>query len=101
MSAKSDLIETCSKQLTAVGVAKIDEALLDEIISGFGPSAFNSDAQLVALTDVDEVERLMNSKVNEKFGVTIDAEAIEWLKEKFTGQNRRLRVNVYYLLKTK
>jgi hypothetical protein len=101
MSAKSDLIETCAKQLTAIGVDKVNESLLDEIITSFGPSAFKPDAQLVAFSDETEVERLMNSKANEKQGVVIDKDAVEFLKEKFTGQNRRLRVNVYYLLRTR
>jgi hypothetical protein len=101
MSAKSDLMESCKKQLTAIGIAKVNEALLDEIITSFGPSAFKPDAQLVAFSDTTEVERLMASKVNEKLGVKMDKAAIDYLKEKFTGQNRRFRVNAYYLLKSK
>jgi hypothetical protein len=101
MSAKSDLMDACKKQLTTIGVKTINDTLLDSIITGFGPSAFKPDAQLVALGDETEVERLMASKVNEKLGVKIDAAAIVWLKEKFAGQTRRYRVNLYYLLKTK
>jgi hypothetical protein len=101
MSAKSELIETCAKQLTAIGVTKVDEAKLDHIITSFGPGAFNKDSQLVALSDEDEVNTLMNSKFNEKMNVKIDAAAIEWLKEKFAGQNRRYRTNVYYMLMTR
>jgi hypothetical protein len=98
MSATSDLIETCSKQLTAIGVTKIDEAKLELIIKTSGPGAFNKDAQLVALSDEEEVKTLMESSTTEKLGLKIDAAAIDWLKEKFAGQNRRYRTNVYYML---
>jgi hypothetical protein len=101
MSAKADLIDACKKQLMAIGESKVNETMLDEIITSFGPSAFKPDAQLVAFSDEEEVERLMNSAVNAKMGVKIDKPAVEWLKEKFAGQNRRMRVNVYYLLKNK
>jgi hypothetical protein len=101
MSAKADLIEACAKQLSAIGESSVNEKMLDEIITSFGPSAFKPDAQLVALSDDEEVERLMNSAVNDKMGVKIDKAAVDWLKEKFAGQNRRYRVNVYYLLKNK
>jgi hypothetical protein len=101
MSAKQDLIDACVKQLNAIGVSSVNDSVLEEIIKGFGPSAFNKDAQLVALSDDEEVERLKKSISNAKFGVVIDDAAIAYIKEKMTGQNRRYRVVVYYLLKTK
>jgi mevalonate kinase len=98
MSAKIELIEACKTQLEKIGVSSVNEESLENIIEAFGPSAYNEDAQLIAFSDEEEVERFMNSNVNEKLGLTVDTKAVEYLKESFSGINQRLRVVAYYLL---
>jgi hypothetical protein len=96
-----ELIQSCTEQLNKIGVSNVNTDLLENIIGAFGPSAFNEDAQLVAFSDEEEVERFLKSNVNAKLGLSIDMSDVAWLKEQFSGVNQRLRVVAYYLLKTR
>lgn len=100
MSAKMELLEKCKEQLMNFGESA-NEALLENIIEAFGPSAFNEDAQLIAFSDEEEVERFKNSNVNGKLGVMVDDEAVDFLKSKMGPVNHKLRIVAYYLLMTR
>lgn len=104
MSKRDDLIEKYAQDLKEkVGVTP-DMELLKKVTIGCGPSIYDADAETIAASDKEEIERVKNNYLIKKLGLPDGPElmtAINQVIEKYGQSNRnKYRVVVYYLLCT-
>ena len=100
MTTKEEMMEKYQEQLTELGET-IDQELLDWCFDRVGPANYNTDGQLVACSDEDERKRVYSGFVGDELEETNEEkgmEAISAVCEKMSGQNRKYRTVVYYLL---
>jgi len=92
---------TAMSQLTAAGVEKIDEALVDTLVKRMASMIDNRDATLVATSDESELETVRKNFVVKKLEIT-DKEkgmaAIKVVGEKMKSERNKNRAAFYYLV---
>lgn len=79
----------------------VDEDAVAKIVRHLGIALRNRDSSLVAGTDPKELERVRESWLKKKLGLSGDAQldaAIASVMERMKGDNSKGRVTVYYLL---
>lgn len=101
MSSFEEVIDSCKKQMSDIGV-ECDEALLTAIARSLGPSIYNKDSGTVATGDSGEMktvrENFLAKKLGCEDGAAVDA-AIEAATAKIGSSNsHKLRPVYYYLL---
>ena len=81
---------------------RVNEELLTKVAKGLGPSLYKADAEKVAFSNKEEMDRLKKNFLGKKLEVTDEAKidkALEEIKEKFGSSNRnKYRALTYYLL---
>ncbi|MFN0264265.1 DUF2853 family protein [Tepidamorphus sp. 3E244] len=78
-----------------------DEAAVDKIVKHLGIALRNRDSALVSASDPKELERVRESWLKKKLGLSGDAEldaAIQTVVGKMKGDRSKERVTVYYML---
>jgi len=99
LQEKIDLYKSKMKEIEP----KFDEALLEKITKGLGPSIYNKDAETISCSQKSELERVRENFLKKKLGLNesddkLDA-AIEEVCEKMGKSNRnKYRAIFYYLL---
>lgn len=96
MADNSKYIEDIKKYTSSV-----DEDAVGKIVKHLGIALRNRDSSLVAGTDPKELERVRESWLKKKLGLSGDAQldaAIAAVMEKMKGDRSKGRVTVYYLL---
>lgn len=101
MSKFDEVMDACKAQLEKVGI-KFDEELLKKIAKSLGPSIYNKDSSLVAISQPAEMEALKKNFLFGKLGMA-DEKAVDEVVEKvidMIGRSNRqkLRPVFYYLL---
>lgn len=104
MSKRDELIAKYAADLKdKVGITP-DMDLLTKVTIGCGPSIYNADAETVSGSDKAELERVKDSYLVKKLGLTDGPElmeAIDAVIEKYGRSNRnKYRPVVYYMLAT-
>ncbi len=99
MSKFEECIETYKAEFKKIGVS-YDEDLLRKVAKACGPSIYNADASKVSSSDQAELDRVKDSFIANKLGVTSGAdEAIAKVVETFGSSNRnKYRAMFYYML---
>lgn len=101
MSQFTDLMELYKAEMVKLDMP-FDEALLEKVAKGLGPSIYNVDSSLVASSDKEELQRVNDNYLIKKLGLPqapANAEAISEVVAKFGSGNRnKYRVIFYYLL---
>ncbi len=109
MASKFDeVFESCEKQLTETATERkvaVDVDLLKKIAKGLGPSIYNKDSLLVAVSQKDEMDGIRKNFLAKKLGCDDAAaqdKAIAEATENIGKSNRnKLRpVFYYYLVKS-
>jgi hypothetical protein len=73
---------------------------MEEIIDALWPVVFQDDAELVACSDSEELERLKSSSVTEKLWLTDNVdELVQKVCEQMGSSRRKYRAVFYYLMK--
>lgn len=101
MSKFDDLIAKYEAEVKKLGL-NIDTALLTAVAKSLGPSIYNADAETIAASDSDELERVKQNFLVKKLGLAdsnaLD-DAIQATIEKVGSSNRnKYRVIFYALL---
>ncbi len=98
MATKQEKLEKYLEQLNSI-VDNANEEKLAEIVDLLGPSIYNDDAETVACSDQEELQRVVESSVLEKLGVSATLEDAKAVCEKMGSSNRnKYRAVFYYLL---
>ena len=99
MTDNSKYIEDIKKY-----TSKVDEDAVAKIVRHLGIALRNRDSSLVAGTDPKELERVRESWLKKKLGLSGDEKldaAIGEVMQKMKGDHSKSRVTVYYLLADK
>ncbi|MCC0017035.1 MAG: DUF2853 family protein [Rhodobiaceae bacterium] len=99
MADNSKYIEDIKKY-----TSKVDEDAVAKIVRHLGIALRNRDSSLVAGTDPKELERVRESWLKKKLGLSGDEKldaAIGEVMQKMKGDHSKGRVTVYYLLADK
>jgi hypothetical protein len=104
MSKFQECVDTYKAEFKKLNV-KFDEALLEKVARGCGPSIYNNDASTVAGSDPKELETVKKNFLVGKLGLTekddLDG-AITGVIETFGSSNRnKYRAMFYYMLTEK
>ena len=104
MSKFQECVDTYKAEFNKLNV-KFDEALLEKVAKGCGPSIYNRDASTVAGSDEKELETVKKNFLIGKLGLTekddLDG-AIAGVIETFGSSNRnKYRAMFYYMLTEK
>ena len=100
MSKFAAKMDEYKAELAKAHVDNVDEALLEKIARGQGPSIYLKDASLVSCSDETELDRVRNNFATKKLGVQAGDElnnAIKAVCKKYDSRNKR-RIVFYYLL---
>lgn len=102
MSKRDDLIAKYAADMKdKLGVTP-DMDLLTKVVIGCGPSIYNADAETIAGSDKDEIERVKTSYLMKKLGLPDGPDlmsAIQDVLTKYGSANRnKYRPVVYYML---
>jgi len=98
MATKVEKLEQYTEELKQFD-SNPDLELLSKIVDLLWPSIFNKDSETVACTDEDELERVKESSVVEKLGLSPSSEDLQAVCEKMGTSNRnKYRAIFYYLL---
>jgi Protein of unknown function (DUF2853) len=85
-----------------LGMSDLDEALLEKVAKGLGPSIYNADSSMVSCSDQSEKDRVKANFLLKKMELTDSAEldtAITEVCEAMGSSNRsKHRAIFYYLL---
>ena len=103
MATKEEMIEKYTAQLESLGQS-VDAELLDWVVDRVGPANYNADGQLVACSDDEELGRVFTGFVGDELEESDKEkgmEAIQAVCEDMSGENRKYRAVVYYLLAKK
>lgn len=102
MSQFDEKIELYTKSLVEKCGITPDADLLAAVTKGLGPSIYNADAEIVAMSEDDEVKTLKENFIMKKLGVTDEKEvdaAVEGVFEQIGKSNtRKYRAVLCYLL---
>ena len=102
MSALDDLIQKYTADLKEKCGIDADAALLRKIAQGLGPSIYRDDAATVASSNQEELDRVKNSFLVKKLGLTAGADLDKGLDAALDAYGRsnrnKYRVSLYYLL---
>lgn len=101
MGRREELMQKYAADLTKLGI-DADLALLERATKACGPSIYRDDAETVAASDPEEVERIKKNFCMKKLGATDEARidaAIAKAVETYGKANRnKYRAVMYYLL---
>ena len=98
MATKVEKLEQYTEELNKFD-SNPDLELLSKIVDLLGPSIFNKDSETVACSDEAELERVKESSVIEKLGLSVSSEDLKAVCEKMGSSNRnKYRAIFYYLL---
>ena len=102
MSKRDELIAKYAGDMKdKLGVSP-DMDLLTKVVIGCGPSIYNADAETIASSDKEEVERVKTNYLMKKLGLPDSPElmaAIQDVLAKYGSGNRnKYRAVVYYML---
>lgn len=100
MSKFAAKMDDYKAELAKAGVSNVDEALLEKIARGQGPSIYLKDASLVSCSDEAELDRVRNNFATKKLGVAAGADldnAIQAVCKKYDSRQKR-RIVFYYML---
>jgi Protein of unknown function (DUF2853) len=103
MSKFAEAMETYKSDFTdKMGLGELDEALLEKVAKGLGPSIYNADSSMVSCSDQTEKDRVKANFLLKKMELTDSAEldaAITATCEEMGSSNRsKHRAIFYYLL---
>lgn len=102
MSKRDELIAKYAADLSEKCGIKADPDLLKKVVIGCGPSIYSDDAETVAGSDPDELERIRKNFLMKKLGLPDTPalkEGIDAVIERYGKSNRsKYRAVVYYLL---
>lgn len=101
MATFAETFESIKAEMTKLGL-KFDEALLEKVTKGLGPTIYNADTNKVSCSDKSELETVkanfLIKKLGLKDGPKLDA-ALQKVCETMGSSNRnKLRPIFYYLL---
>ena len=102
MGKRDDLIAKYADDLKNKCKISPDMALLTKVTIGCGPSIYDNDAQTVAASDKDELERIQKNFLVKKLGLTDGAKLMEGIKAAIDtygkSERNKYRAVFYYLL---
>ncbi|MDP8099282.1 DUF2853 family protein [Pasteurella atlantica] len=102
MSKLDEKFELYRKTLVEKCNVTPDEELLKGVIKAMGPSIYNADGEIVAMSDKDEVTTLKENFVKKKLGLTDDVEVEKVVDKAFDtigrSNPRKYRAVVCYLM---
>ncbi|WP_134679617.1 DUF2853 family protein [Paracoccus ravus] len=102
MSKRDDLIAKYAADMQDKLGHSPDMDLLTKVVIGCGPSIYSDDAETVAASDPEELERIKNNYLVKKLGLTDGPalmDAIQSVVAKYGTSNRnKYRAVVYYML---
>ena len=100
MSQFDDVIENLHAKMGELGI-EFDVTLLNKVTKGLGPSIYNKDSSMVAMTDPEEVARVKNNFLIKKLGLE-DSDVLDAAVAKVGADMKALRMKpraiFYYLL---
>ena len=101
MASLQECMDTYKSEFDKLGVS-YDEALLEKVARGLGPSIYLKDAATVAATDSSELDTVKNNFLKGKLGLSDSDDldgAIAGVVETFGSNNRnKYRAMFYYML---
>ena len=102
MGKRDDLIAKYADDLKNKCKISPDMALLTKVTIGCGPSIYDNDAQTVAASDKDELERIQKNFLVKKLGLTDGAKLMEGINASIDtygkSERNKYRAVFYYLL---
>ena len=102
MGKRDDLIAKYADDLTNKCKVTPDMALLTKVTIGCGPSIYDNDAQTVAASDKEELERIKNNFLIKKLGLTDGPALTDGLNAAIDtygkSERNKYRAVFYYLL---
>ena len=102
MGKRDDLIAKYADDLKNKCKISPDMALLTKVTIGCGPSIYDNDAQTVAASDKDELERIQKNFLVKKLGLTDSAKLMEGINASIDtygkSERNKYRAVFYYLL---
>jgi len=102
MGKRDDLIAKYADDLTNKCKVTPDMALLTKVTIGCGPSIYDNDAQTVAASDKDELERIKNNFLIKKLGLTDGPALTDGINAAIDtygkSERNKYRAVFYYLL---
>ena len=102
MGKRDDLIAKYADDLTNKCKVTPDMALLTKVTIGCGPSIYDNDAQTVAATDKEELERIKNNFLIKKLGLTDGPALTDGINAAIDtygkSERNKYRAVFYYLL---
>ena len=98
MSKFEEKVEQYSKALSEMD-KEADMDLLRKVTKGLGPSVYNSDANKVACSDKEELDRVSKNYAQKKLGASEEEanEAVKAVCEKYTKRTKH-RALFYYMV---
>lgn len=101
MASFQECMDTYKDEFKRLGIS-FDEALLEKVTKGCGPSIYNQDSSTVAATDPSELETVKNNFLIGKLGLSNSDDldgAIATVVDAFGSSNSyKYRAMFYYLL---
>jgi hypothetical protein len=101
MSQFEELMDKYKSEMKEMGMS-FDEALLEKVAKGLGPSIYNNDASKVSSSDNEELQRVNDNYLVKKLGMDDSPSNMDAIKEvanQFGSSNKnKYRVIFYYLL---
>ena len=102
MGKRDELIAKYAEDLKTKCKVTPDMALLTKVTIGCGPSIYDNDAQTVAASDKDELERIKNNFLIKKLGLTDGPALTEGINAAIDtygkSERNKYRAVFYYLL---
>ena len=102
MGKRDDLIAKYADDLKTKCKIAPDMALLTKVTIGCGPSIYDNDAQTVAASDKDELERIQKNFLVKKLGLTDGPKLMEGINAAVDtygkSERNKYRAVFYYLL---
>lgn len=102
MGKREELVEKYAEALKSKCDIAVDMALLTKVTIGCGPAIYNADAETIAASDPEELERVKTNFLMKKLGLADGPElmtAINAAIETYGKSDRnKYRAAIYYLL---
>ncbi len=99
MSKFVEAMDTYKSAYTTIGLSDLDEALLEKVAKGLGPSIYNKDSSTVSCADQTEKDRVKANFLIKKMGLedgaNLDA-AINATCEAMGSSNRSKHRAIFY-----
>lgn len=99
MSKFDEALEKYHAQMKEMGM-EVDAELLRKVTKGLGPSIYNRDSSTVACSDKSETDRVKESFLMKKMGMTDESKAdaaVQSVCEKYS-ERTKYRAIFYYML---